>query len=84
MHYTDDLTPTMMKVLAFIRDHQKEHGYPPTQREVGAAMGWSSSQTAHAAILRLRERGLVNYKPSTMRSLVLSPSGKMVLETEAM
>lgn len=42
-----------IQVLRFIHEAQSENGYPPTVREIGEAVGLSSSSTIHGHIERL-------------------------------
>ena len=45
------------KFLRFIHEAQTNNGYPPTVREVGEAVGLSSSSTIHGHIERLVKKG---------------------------
>ena len=46
-----------LQVLRFIHEAQTNNGYPPTVREVGEAVGLSSSSTIHGHIERLVKKG---------------------------
>jgi len=48
-----ELTARQRHILTVIRDWVEEHGYPPTMREIGAAVGLASPSTVahHMAIL---------------------------------
>lgn len=46
-----------IQVLRFIHEAQSENGYPPTVREIGEAVGLSSSSTIHGHIERLVKKG---------------------------
>ncbi|MBQ6205948.1 MAG: transcriptional repressor LexA, partial [Oscillospiraceae bacterium] len=41
------LTPMQEKIYQYIRDCIREQGYPPSVREIGAAMGLKSPSTVH-------------------------------------
>ncbi|MBI4317156.1 MAG: transcriptional repressor LexA [Chloroflexi bacterium] len=53
----DKLTRRQRETLDFIRGFVAERHYPPTVREVGEGLGLSSSQTAHAHLHKLSEKG---------------------------
>lgn len=53
----------------FIRAYSEEHGYPPSVREIGAAVGLASPSTVHMHLKVLEERGLIkrdSKKPRTI------------------
>lgn len=45
------------KILAFCKKYMKEHGYPPSYREIGDACGFKSTSTVNENILRLKDKG---------------------------
>ncbi|UQS85493.1 transcriptional repressor LexA [Apilactobacillus apisilvae] len=56
-------------ILKFIWETINNQGYPPTVREIGKAMGLSSTSTVHGHLSRLTQRGLLvknNAKPRAM------------------
>ncbi len=55
-------------ILQYIYDQTQAHGYPPTVREIGEAVGLSSTSTVHGHIARLSKRGLL-IKDPTNRAL---------------
>lgn len=52
-------------------------GYPPSIREVGQAVGLSSS-TVHVHLRRLQAHGLVAYQPGMARTLQLTEAGRSI------
>ena len=54
---TQGLTRKQKEILDFIRIRIKEQGYPPTVREIGEALGLSSSSTVHSHIAALETKG---------------------------
>ena len=44
-------------ILKFIEKKIKEDGYPPSVREIGKAVGLSSTATVHGYLAKLREKG---------------------------
>lgn len=68
----------------FIRAYSNEHGYPPSVREIGAAVGLASPSTVHMHLKVLEEQGLIkrdSKKPRTIEVMgkqVTSPEGEGV------
>lgn len=56
-----------LKVLEFITKHTQEKGYPPTTRDVCAALGIKSTSTVHAAMEKLREAGYIKQESGRHR-----------------
>jgi repressor LexA len=54
-----DLTDRQRQVLDFIKSETEKHGYPPTVREIGEALGLSSPSTVHAHLAALEAKGLL-------------------------
>jgi len=65
----DGLTPRQEQVLQFIRESVRVNGYPPTVREICAALDLSSPSTVHAHLANLERRGLIKRDPSKPRAL---------------
>src|SRR5579862_4843075 len=53
------LSTRQKQILTYIQQHVESHGYPPTVREIGAAVNLSSSSTVHAHLKTLEEQGLI-------------------------
>src|SRR5436853_7727441 len=68
----DDLTPRQRRIVAFIRETLKERGYPPTVREIGEAVGLTSSSSVHAQLANLERKGLLHKDPTKPRAMALS------------
>lgn len=64
-----------MAVLSYIHKQVADQGYPPTVREIGAAVGLSSTSTVHGHINRLIAKGYLTKDPSKPRALELTPAG---------
>lgn len=54
-----DLTDRQRQVLEFVKSETDRHGYPPTVREIGEALGLSSPSTVHAHLAALEAKGLL-------------------------
>ena len=46
-------------ILKFIEDQVMENGYPPSVREIGKAIGLSSTATVHAYLSKLEKQGFI-------------------------
>jgi repressor LexA len=64
-----DLTDRQRQVLDFIKSEVRRHGFPPTVRDIGEAVGLSSSSTVHAHLSALEAKGLIRRDPSKPRAL---------------
>jgi repressor LexA len=65
----DDVTPRQQRILEFIRSTVRERGYPPTVREIGEAVGLTSSSSVHAQLENLRRKGLLRKDASKPRAI---------------
>ena len=48
-------------ILKFIEKQIADAGYPPSVREIGKAVGLSSTATVHAYLAKLEEKGYVKF-----------------------
>lgn len=64
-----ELTDRQRQVLDFIKAETRRMGYPPTVRDIGTAVGLSSSSTVHAHLAALEAKGLIRRDPSKPRAL---------------
>ena len=65
----EGLTPRQQQVLEFIRESVRADGYPPTVREICAALHLSSPSTVHAHLANLERLGLIKRDPTKPRAL---------------
>jgi repressor LexA len=65
----DDLTSRQRQVLEFVESEVAHRGYPPTVREIGEALGLSSSSTVHAHLAALQDKGFLTRDPTKPRAL---------------
>ena len=72
---------TQNAVYEFIKRFIAENAYPPTVREIGAALGLRSTSTVHMHITKLAEKGLIVLNPSKQRSITLPGTGTQVKNT---
>ena len=63
------LTPRQQQVLEFIDTEVRHKGYPPSVREIGEAVGLSSSSTVHAHLAALQDKGYLRRDPTKPRAI---------------
>src|SRR3954471_4438107 len=82
------LTKRKREIFDFIKSYSAGHGYPPTVRDIGKAIGLTSSSTVHAHLANLEKLGLIRRDPTKPRALellgqaakkIVGPSGLPVL-----
>lgn len=66
-----DLTKRQQEIFDFIKRYSAEHGYPPTVRDIGKAVGLASSSTVHAHLANLEKLGLLRRDPTKPRAIEL-------------
>jgi repressor LexA len=66
-----ELTKRQQEIYDFIRKYSSTHGYPPTVRDIGKAVGLASSSTVHAHLANLEKLGLLRRDPSKPRAMEL-------------
>jgi repressor LexA len=67
-----ELTKREAQILEYIKGHIREKGYPPAVREIGRAVGLSSTSTVHAYLRRLEQKGYLRRDPTLPRALVVA------------
>lgn len=70
------LSKRQLAIYDYIRAYSDEHGYPPSVREIGAAVGLASPSTVHMHLKVLEERGLIkrdSKKPRTIEVVDKTP-----------
>ena len=63
------LSGKRLQILTFIADSQRERGYPPSVREIGEAVGLTSSATVHTHLAVLQREGYLSRDPSKPRAI---------------
>ena len=63
------LTPRQQRILAHLRDSIEQRGYPPSLREIGAAVGLTSTSSVAHQLRALEQRGLIRKDPKRPRAL---------------
>ena len=78
----DDLTKKQGEVLKFVKEFMVSHGYPPTVREIGEALGLSSPATTHSHLKGLEEKGYIRKNGSKNRAIELLVDNEYAKKTE--
>ncbi len=63
------LTERQTAILEFIANKSAEQGYPPSVREIGAAVGLASPSTVHNHLNTLEARGYIKRDPAKPRAM---------------
>lgn len=63
------LTPRQQRVLATIKEAIETRGYPPSMREIGAAVGLTSSSSVAHQLKVLEEKGFLKRDPNRPRAI---------------
>jgi repressor LexA len=66
-----DLTKRQQEIVDFIKRYSARHGYPPTVRDIGRAVGLASSSTVHQHLANLERVGQIKRDPSKPRAIEL-------------
>jgi repressor LexA len=65
------LTDRQREIYDYLTRYVDDHGYPPTVREIGEAVGLASPSTVHAHLANLERAGLIKRDPTKPRALEL-------------
>jgi repressor LexA len=65
------LTARQQEIWQFLAEYVDDHGYPPTVREIGDAVGLASPSTVHAHLANLERAGLLRRDPTKPRAIEL-------------
>ena len=65
------LTARQQQIWDFVVEYVDAHGYPPTVREIGEAVGLASPSTVHAHLANLERAGFLRRDPTKPRALEL-------------
>ncbi len=65
------LTTRQQEIWQFLVEYVDDHGYPPTVREIGDAVGLASPSTVHAHLANLERAGLLRRDPTKPRAIEL-------------
>lgn len=65
------LTERQREIYDYVIGYVDDHGYPPTVREIGEAVGLASPSTVHAHLANLERAGYLRRDPTKPRALEL-------------
>ncbi|HHT04819.1 MAG TPA: transcriptional repressor LexA [Hydrogenispora sp.] len=70
----EDLNQRQQEILDYIIKETQIKGYPPSVREIGEAVGLSSSSSVHAHLEKLQQLGYIRRDPTKPRAIeILKP-----------
>src|SRR3546814_17783901 len=72
------LTPRQREILEVIERYQRERGFPPSVRDIGAEVGLTSPSTVHAHLGTLEKLGFLRRDPTNPSAIKVrfdAPSG---------
>jgi repressor LexA len=64
-----NLTKRQQEIFEFVKRYSAKHGYPPTVRDIGSAIGLTSSSTVHTHLANLEKLGLLKRDPTKPRAI---------------
>jgi repressor LexA len=70
------LTKRQQEIFDFIKAYSRDHGYPPTVRDIGKAIGLTSSSTVHAHLANLEKLGALRRDPTKPRAMEILDKAK--------
>src|SRR4029453_18020664 len=73
---TGPLTARQRRIVDFIATTVRGRGYPPTVREIGEAVGLTSSSRVHAQLANPERRGPLTKAPPKPRAMTLSDANR--------
>ncbi len=63
------LTDRQQSILEFISEQMRDRGFPPSVREIGAAVGLTSPSTVHSHLATLQKKGYLKRDPAKPRAI---------------
>ena len=76
------LTAKQQQIYDYIQSFTTDHGYPPSVREIGAAVGLKSPSTVHFHMKGLEEAGVIVKAEGKTRAISLVPQEGVAEETD--
>lgn len=78
----ENLTRRQDEILTYIKEYVVSHGFPPTVREIGKALGVSSPATIHAHLTNLQSKGVIKKDGSKNRAIELLVDNEFASKNE--
>ncbi len=76
------ITKRQEDVLGYIKKYVVDHGFPPSTREIGAALGLSSPATVHTHLKKLEEAGCIRKTDSKFRTIEIVGENEYAHQSE--
>ena len=70
-----NVSKRQLEAYEYICSYTREHGFPPSVREIGQAIGLSSPSTVHSHLKKLEEAGYVRRDPNKPRTIEICGPG---------
>ena len=77
------LTPKQQQIYDYILSFTAQHGYPPSVREIGAAVGLKSPSTVHFHMKGLEEAGVIVKAEGKTRAITLPAAPRRTVAEES-
>jgi repressor LexA len=72
------LSARQQEIINYIKKHIRTKSYPPSVREIGQAVGLSSSSTVHGHLRQLEANGYIRRDPTKPRAIELLQDNQMI------
>ena len=79
----EELTGRQRLILDFIREWVERHGYPPSVREIGEAVGLVSPSSVAYQLKELEKKGFLRRDPNRPRAVDVRPPSELSPDEEA-
>jgi repressor LexA len=80
--FAPDLSPRQRRIMEFLRDWGDQHGYPPSVREIGEAVGLVSPSSVAYQLKALERKGYLRRDPNRPRAVDVRPASELVDDSE--
>jgi len=77
-----DLSKRQVAIIQFIKKEHQTKGYPPSVREIGQAVGLSSSSTVHGHLAQLEKKGYIRRDPTKPRAIEVLDGSENFIKKE--
>lgn len=78
--FSPDLSARQRRIMEFLRDWGERHGYPPSVREIGEAVGLVSPSSVAYQLKALERKGYLRRDPNRPRAVDVRPASELIEE----
>jgi repressor LexA len=78
----EELTKRQGEILNYIKEYIVSHGYPPTVREIGSALGVNSPATIHAHLENLESKGYISKQDTKNRAIEVLVKNEYIVQND--